>query len=167
LPASPASSASALTVGEPAPGFELPDADMELASLAEYRNHRHVVLYFYPRDDTPGCTIEAIEFSELADEFDARHAVVLGISRDDCSSHGEFRDKHGLSVRLLSDVDGETCASYGVLYEKEHDGHRKTCIQRSTFVIDKRGVLRHAAYGVNPRGHARDVLALLESLKCK
>jgi peroxiredoxin Q/BCP len=156
-----------LKVGAPAPGFELPDADMELASLAGYRNHQHVVLYFYPRDDTPGCTIEAIEFSELADEFDAHHAVVLGISRDDCSSHGEFRDKHGLSVRLLSDVDGEACGDYGVLYEKEHEGRRKTCIQRSTFVIDKRGVLRHAAYGVNPRGHAREVLALLESLKCK
>jgi peroxiredoxin Q/BCP len=156
-----------LAVGEPAPGFELPDADMELVSLAEYRNHQHVVLYFYPRDDTPGCTIEAIEFSELMDEFDAHHTVVLGISRDDCSSHGEFRDKHGLSVRLLSDVDGEACGDYGVLYEKEHEGRRKTCIQRSTFVIDKRGVLRHAAHGVNPRGHAREVLALLESLKCK
>jgi len=154
-------------VGAPAPDFELPDADMAAVSLADFRSRQHVVLYFYPRDDTPGCTIEAIEFSELEEAFTRCHAVILGISRDDCTSHGAFRDKHGLSMQLLADEDGEACGSYGVLYEKEYEGRRKTCIQRSTFVIDKRGILRHAVYGVNPRGHAQDMLETLEKLQCK
>lgn len=163
----PPSSPPRPRVGEPAPGFELPDADMALVRLADFRNRQHVVLYFYPRDDTPGCTTEAIEFSDLDAEFSHRHAVILGISRDDCTSHGAFRDKHGLSVQLLADVDSEACERYGVLYEKEYEGRRKTCIQRSTFVIDKRGILRYAAYGVTPRGHAQEVLDTLESLQCK
>lgn len=163
----PSSTTARLRVGVPAPDFELPDADMAVVSLAGFRNRQHVVLYFYPRDDTPGCTIEAIEFSELEAEFTRRHAVILGISRDDCTSHGAFRDKHGLSVQLLADEDGEACGHYGVLYEKEYEGRRKTCIQRSTFVIDKRGILRHAVYGVTPRGHAQEILKTLENLQCK
>jgi peroxiredoxin Q/BCP len=154
--------------GQPAPGFELPDADMNMVSLESYRNRRNVVLYFYPKDDTPGCTLEAIDFSELEEEFRALKTVVLGVSMDDCRSHGAFRDKHGLSVQLLSDVDGETCCRYGVLQEKEAEGKRKTCLVRSTFVIDRKGVVRHALYGVNPRGHAREVLELVRGMaRCK
>jgi peroxiredoxin Q/BCP len=157
-----------LQVGQQAPDFELPDADMEMVNLAAFRNRRNVVLYFYPKDDTPNCTMEAIDFSELQDEFTRLSAVVLGISMDDCLSHGTFRDKHGLSVRLLSDVDGETCSRYGVLHEKEHNGQKKTCIQRSTFVIDKHGMLKQAMYGVMARGHAAQVLELVGKLKpCK
>jgi peroxiredoxin Q/BCP len=154
-----------LQVGQPAPGFDLPDGDMEMVSLAGFRNRNNVVLYFYPKDDTPGCTIEAIDFSDLQDEFDSLGTVVLGVSMDDCLSHGSFRDKHGLALRLLADVEGEICNSYGVLREKEHDGKKKTCIQRSTFIIDKRGTLRHALYGVSPRGHAAEVLGLIRSMK--
>ncbi|HXF68074.1 MAG TPA: peroxiredoxin [Burkholderiales bacterium] len=154
--------------GQPAPGFELPDADMNMVSLENFRNRRNVVLYFYPKDDTPGCTMEAIDFSELEEEFGALKTVVLGVSMDDCLSHGAFRDKHGLSVQLLADVDGETCRRYGVLYEKESEGKRKTCVLRSTFVIDRKGVVRHALYGVNPRGHARQVLELVREIaRCK
>lgn len=160
--------ASALQPGQTAPGFDLPDADMNMVSLAGFKNRRSVVLYFYPKDDTPGCTMEAIDFSELADDFDALKAVVLGVSMDDCLSHGAFRDKHGLSVQLLADVDGEVCRCYGVLYDKEAEGKKKTCIVRSTFIIDRKGQVAHAHYGVNPRGHAAEVLGLLKNIgKCK
>lgn len=157
-----------LQPGQPAPLFDLPDADMSMVSLAEFRNHHNVVLYFYPRDDTPGCTMEAIDFSDHEEAFVQLKTVVLGVSMDDCMSHGSFRDKHGLSVRLLADVEGEICRSYGVLQEKQLDGRKKTGILRSTFIVDRKGILRHALYGVNPRGHAAEVLDLVRSVsKCK
>lgn len=152
-----------LQSGRPAPGFELPDADMNVVTLENFRDH-NVVLYFYPRDDTPGCTMEAIDFSELDDAFSRLKTVVLGVSMDDCESHGAFRDKHGLSVQLLSDMEGEVCGRYGVLHEKEHEGRKKTCIQRSTFIIDRKGVVKHALYGVSPRGHAAQVLDLVKGI---
>jgi len=157
-----------LQAGQPAPGFELPDADMNLVSLENFRDRNTVVLYFYPHDDTPGCTIEAIDFSELDDEFSRLKTVILGVSMDDCLSHGAFRDKHGLSVQLLADTEGEVCNHYGVLQEKERDGLKKACIQRSTFIIDRRGKLQHVLYGVSPRGHAEEVLNLVKKVaKCK
>lgn len=157
-----------LQAGQPAPGFELADADMQAVSLEGFRNRSNVVLYFYPKDDTPSCTMQAIDFSDMLDEFTVLETVVLGISMDDCLSHGSFRDKHGLAMQLLADVDGEVCGSYGVLQEKEHEGNRKIGIQRSTFIIDKHGTLRHALYGVSPRGHAVEVLGLIRKMKkCK
>jgi peroxiredoxin Q/BCP len=152
-----------LQTGRPAPGFELPDADMNVVSLDNFRDH-NVVLYFYPRDDMPGCTIEAIDFSELEDEFTRLKTVVLGVSMDDCISHGAFRDKHGLAVQLLADMEGDVCSRYGVLHEKEHEGKKKMCIQRSTFIIDRKGVVKHAMYGVSPRGHAEAVLDLIKGI---
>jgi len=161
-------SSATLQPGQPAPGFDLPDADMNMVSLDSFRNRRHVVLYFYPKDDTPGCTTEAIEFSEMEDYFDALKAVVVGVSMDDCLSHGAFRDKHGLCVQLLADVEGDVCRRYGVLHDKEVDGRKKTCVVRSTFIIDRKGMVKHVLYGVNPRGHAQEVLGLLKSIgKCK
>lgn len=157
-----------LQPGQPAPGFDLPDADMSMVSLERFKNRRTVVLYFYPKDDTPGCTIEAIEFSEKEDDFDALKTVVLGVSMDDCLSHGAFRDKHGLCVQLLADAEGEVCRRYGVLHDKEVEGGKKTCIVRSTFIIDRKGILKHALYGVSPRGHALAVLDLVKSIgKCR
>jgi peroxiredoxin len=157
-----------LQPGQPAPVFDLPDADLNIVTLEEFRNRRHVVLYFYQRDDTPGCTRQAIEFSELEDEFLSLDAVVLGVSMDDCMSHGAFRDKHGLSVQLLADPDGEVCQRYGVLQEREMDGRKKTGIVRSTFVIDSGGCIRHALYGISPRDHAAEVLELIRGLpKCR
>ena len=157
-----------LQTGQPAPVFDLPDADMSMVSLASFRNHHNVVLYFYARDDTPGCTLEAIGFSDLEESFKQLKTVVLGVSMDDCLSHGSFRDKHGLCVQLLADADGEVCRNYGVLQEKEVDGRKKTGILRSTFIIDRKGVLKHALYGVNPRGHAAEVLNLVRNIgKCK
>lgn len=154
-----------LTRGQPAPVFDLPDADLNIVALGDFKNNRNVILYFYPRDDTPGSTIEAIDFSELEDRLAQLHTVVLGVSMDDCMSHGQFRDKHGLSVQLLSDQDGEVCQRYGVLEEKEHEGRGKLNIVRSTFVIDRNGLLKHALYGVSARGHAAEVLGLVQGMK--
>ena len=157
-----------LRPGQPAPVFDLPDADMNMVSLGSFKNHHNVVLYFYSKDDTPGCTMEAIDFSDLEVEFIQLKTVVLGVSMDDCLSHGSFRDKHGLCVQLLADVEGEVCRTYGVLQEKELDGRRRLGVQRSTFIIDRKGMLQHALYGVNPRGHAVEVLDLVKRIgKCK
>ena len=153
-----------LEIGDTAPTFDLPDADMEFVSLPGVLKKNRVVLYFYPKDDTPGCTLEAIEFSDLEAEFVRANIVVLGISMDDCLQHGSFRDKHGLSVQLLADVDGEVCARYAVLNEREFDGRKRTAILRSTFVIDQSGIIQCARYGVNPKGHAHEMLALVKEL---
>jgi peroxiredoxin Q/BCP len=155
-----------LKVGQSAPIFDLPDGDMNVVSLSGYRGVNNVVLYFYLKDDTPGCTLEAIDFSDLQDEFLDLDTVVLGVSMDDCMSHGAFRDKHGLAVQLLADAEGEVCEQYGVLQEKEVAGKgKKRYIVRSTFVIDKTGAVRHILYGVNARGHASAVLNLVKELK--
>ncbi len=153
-----------LKSGDKAPDFSVPDSDMQMVNLADYVGSRHVVLYFYPKDDTPGCTIEALEFTDLEDDFNAADTVVLGVSRDNCVSHGAFRDKHGISVRLLADIDGEACSDYGVWQEREINGAKKMGILRSTFVISKDGVVRHALYDVKPKGHAQSVLGLVEDL---
>ena len=154
-----------LTTGIEAPHFELPDADMQTFSLTSQQGKKNVVLYFYPKDDTPGCTLEANEFSELEEEFAKFDTIVIGISRDDCLSHASFRDKYGLSVLLLSDPDARVCKRYGVMYEKEVDGQKKLSIKRSTFVIDRRGDLRHVVYGVQAHGHAQEILNLIKELK--
>lgn len=154
-----------LTVGMEAPHFELPDADMETFTLTALQGKKNVVLYFYPKNGTPGCTLEANEFTELDDDFAKLDTLVIGISRDDCLSHASFRDKYGLSVLLLSDPDARVCKRYGVMIEKEVDGHKKHVIQRSTFIIDKLGKLRHAIYGVHAHGHAQKILNLIKGLK--
>jgi len=153
-----------LEVGTDAPQFELADADMHMFSLSEQRG-KNIVLYFYPKDDTPGCTMEANEFSDHEEDFAKHDSIVVGISRDDCISHATFRDKYGLSVQLLSDTDGRICKKYGVLYEKEVDGHKKLAIQRSTFIIGKRGELRHVLYGVHAHGHPQEILKLIKEMK--
>ncbi|MBA2352944.1 MAG: peroxiredoxin [Burkholderiales bacterium] len=153
-----------LQAGQRAPEVDLPNADMQMVSLASFKGKRNVVLYFYPKDDTPGCTIQAIDFSDHESDFADFDTVVLGVSMDDCLSHGSFSDKHGLSVQLLADADGEICRQFDVLHTKEAEGRKKVCIMRSTFIIDKHGVLRHALYGVSARGHAAEMLRLVKKL---
>lgn len=153
-----------LKVGQAAPMFVLPDSDMEHIDIAEFKGKYNIVLFFYPRDDTPACTLEATDFSDHEDEFLRHGCVVIGVSRDDCIRHAEFRDKHGISVRLLSDADGEACKQYGVWQAREVDGVRKHGILRSTFVIDKQGILRIALYGVIAKGHAMDILRVVKEL---
>lgn len=152
-----------LQPGSPAPDFTLPDADMEMIKLSKLKG-KTVILYFYPRDNTPGCTVQAIEFSDLEEQFAKHNAVVLGVSRDDCISHAGFRDEHGLAINLLSDEEGKVCEKYGVWQEKEKDGVKKMGIVRSTFIIDKAGILRHMLYGVSPKGHAAEILKLIKEL---
>ena len=153
-----------LKAGDMAPLFSLPDADMEKVSLEDFLGKRKLVVYFYPKDDTPGCTIEALEFTDLQTEFEDSNVEILGISRDNCTSHGAFRDKHGLTVRLLADTEGETCSAYDVWQTREINGQVKEGVVRSTFVIDTKGVVRHAFYDVKPKGHATQVLELLRDL---
>jgi peroxiredoxin Q/BCP len=152
-----------LKAGDRAPDFSNPDADMNIVRLSQFKG-KTLVLYFYMRDDTPGCTTEAIEFSELEKDFARLGAMVLGVSRDDCIKHGEFRDKHGISVPLLADKEQTTCKAYGVLQDKEVDGVVRKSMVRSTFIIDKQGVIRHALYGVSSRGHAAEMLQLVKEL---
>ena len=154
-----------LQAGQHAPTFSLPDADMRTVDVAKLRGKKNIVLYFYPKDGTPGCTIQATEFSDHEEEFARYDCVIMGVSPDDCLAHAEFRDTNGVSIRLLADTDGEVCRKYGVLEERELNGQRRRSIVRSTFVIDKKGMVRHAFYNVNPRGHASDVLDLVKSLR--
>ena len=150
-------------VGAMAPDFELPDADMTIASLGEYRG-KPLVLFFYVRDDTPGCTTEAVEFSDLESRFARLGCAVVGISRDDCIRHGAFRDKHGITVRLLADKEGIACKAYDVLVTREVDGVQREGVNRSTFIIDAAGVIPHALHGVTPKGHAEAILNLVKEL---
>ncbi len=150
-----------LQVGDRAPEFSLPDADMERVKSADLLRDNSVVLCFYPKDDTPGCTMEALEFTDLQPEFEACGATIVGISRDTCASHGAFRDKYGLTMHLLADTDGEVCQAYGVLREKEKNGQRLLGIARTTFIIGSDGIIQHALYDVVPKGHAQRVLGLL------
>lgn len=154
-----------LKQGDKAPVFALPDADMHIVELKDFKGKSNVVAYFYVRDDTPGCTTQAIEFSELENDFASLDTVVLGISKDDCISHGTFRDKHGISVQLLADKELDACQAYGVWQEKDKDGVKRMGIVRSTFVIDKNGVIRHAMYAAQSKGHAQEILELVKEMQ--
>ena len=156
-----------LQSGDLAPLFSLPDADMEIFDLASLRGKQHVVLYFYPRDNTPGCTLQATDFSDREGDFAAHDCTVIGISPDDCLTHAQFRDDHGLAVRLLSDQETEVCQLYDVWRAREVDGLRKMGVLRSTFIIDKDGVVRHVLYNVSPRGHAAAVFNLVKQLNTR
>ena len=153
-----------LEKNQPAPLFSIPNQHGDTINLADYINSKHVVLYFYPKDDTPGCTIEANQFTELATEFADADTVVLGVSKDTCESHQAFIDKFTLKLNLLADTSGELCDAYGVWQEKEKNGVKKMGIVRSTFVIDKDGNIVEASYGVTPDGHAQAMLELVKGL---
>jgi peroxiredoxin Q/BCP len=153
-----------LQVGQPAPSFTLPDASMEMMSLSSYKGKKNVVLYFYPKDGTPACTLQAIDFSDREDEFKRLDTIVFGVSRDDVLSHAAFRDEHGLTVQLLADTEEEVCRLYEVIQEKIVNGTPKACLTRSTFVIDKKGVVRHILRDINPKQHVEEVLKVCRQL---
>jgi peroxiredoxin Q/BCP len=134
------------------------------STLPAFRGGNNIILFFYPRDDAPCCTLQATDFSDHEDEFARLDCLIIGISRDDCIKHAEFRDKHGISVCLLSDAEGSACKQYGVWQAREVNGVTKYGIVRSTFVIDKQGVLRLALYGVNAKGHALEMLRAVKEL---
>jgi peroxiredoxin Q/BCP len=147
----------ALSVGDPAPGFTLPADGGETLSLSDFRG-KAVVLYFYPKDMTPGCTIEANDFTALADEFEKMGAVVIGASKDSPERHDRFCRKYGLKVRLVSDAEGSLCDAYGVWKQKSLYGRTFMGVERSTFLIDKAGKIREIWRKVRVRGHAAEVL---------
>ena len=153
-----------LEVNQPAPGFSAVNQDEETITLDQFRGKKNVVLYFYPRDDTPGCTIEANEFTALIDEFAAADTVILGVSKDSCAKHQKFIGKYGLKVELLADTEGELCELYGTWGEQKFMGRTYMGIGRSTFVIDKQGKLVEVNYKVKAKGHAQAILEIVQDL---
>ena len=147
-----------------APSFSTPNQQNEMIRLSDFKGEKNVVLYFYPKDDTSGCTIEANQFTELASEFARVETVILGVSKDSYESHLAFIDKFGLGVDLLADTSGELCDAYGVWQEKEKNGVKKMGIVRSTFLINKEGVLEDVIYGVTADGHAQEMLDKVSQL---
>ena len=158
--------AAALQPGDKAPDFALPSDDGGDIRLADLGGHA-VVLYFYPKDDTSGCTSEAKGFTEAQADFDALGAVVVGVSKDSVKSHGKFRQKYGLSVRLGSDVEGEMIQRYGVWVEKSMYGRKYMGIERATFLIDSSGVIQKVWRKVSVTGHVQEVLAAVRGLSAK
>lgn len=147
-----------------APPFCTSNQSHQRVSLSDFKGEKNVVLYFYPKDDTPGCTIEANQFTGLIDAFSQNKTVVIGVSKDSCESHQTFIEKYGLAFDLLADSTGELCEAYGVWQEKEKNGEKKMGILRSTFIINKEGVLEEALYGVNADGHAQVILEKIQAL---
>jgi len=146
--------------GQPAPDFELASDTGEKVKLSDFRGSS-VVLFFYPKDDTPGCTKEACQFRDAYDAFQERGAVILGVSPDGEASHDKFRKKYALPFELLSDPDKEVAKAYGVWREKKMYGKTFLGIHRSTFVIGPDGTVVKAMRGVKPDGHPEQVLAAL------
>jgi len=146
--------------GRPAPDFDLGSDAGERIRLSDLRG-KPVVVYFYPKDDTPGCTTQACEFRDDYSRFRERGAVVLGVSPDDQASHVRFKEKYSLPFTLLSDPDRSVANAYGVWIEKNMYGKKRMGINRSTFVIDAEGNVTRAMYGVKPEGHADQVLEAL------
>ena len=146
--------------GKEAPDFELPSDTGERVRLSDLRG-RPVVLYFYPKDDTPGCTTQARSLRDAYGEFEERGAVVLGVSPDTEASHASFKAKHGLPFTLLADVEHEVAERYGVWVEKNTYGKKSMGIRRSTFVIDEDGKVAKSMLGVKPDNHADLVLSAL------
>ncbi|MHB0859363.1 MAG: thioredoxin-dependent thiol peroxidase [Anaerolineae bacterium] len=145
---------------ETAPDFSLASDQGQEITLSSFRGKK-VVLYFYPKDDTPGCTTEACSFRDVNDDFLAKGAVVIGISPDTVESHQRFRQKHNLPFFLLSDPDHQVASAYGAWGEKKNYGKTYEGILRSTFVIDEEGKVVAVFPKVKPEGHAAEVLALL------
>ncbi|HEX2560306.1 peroxiredoxin [Phenylobacterium sp.] len=151
-----------LTEGAKAPDFEL-QGDAGPIRLADFAG-RPLVLYFYPKDDTTGCTKEAQDFSALADEFRKAGAAVLGVSKDSVKSHGKFVEKYGLSIPLGSDPEGAVVERYGSWVEKSMYGRKYMGTDRSTFLIDGKGVIRRIWRKVKVPGHAQEVLKAVQGL---
>lgn len=153
-----------LETGQSAVAFCLPDADENRVCLDDFKG-KWIVLYFYPKDNTSGCTLEAIDFTQAMQAFSDLGAVVLGVSPDSPKSHCNFRDKHDLKVTLLSDDEHEVMEKYGVWVLKKMYGREYYGVERSTFLIDPEGKLAHAWRKVKVPGHIDTVLETLKRLK--
>ena len=145
-------------IGKPAPDFTLPSTTGENISLRQFKGKKTVVLYFYPKDETPGCTREACDFRDQNAEFEKHNVVVLGISNDNMESHQKFKEKHSLPFPLLSDEDASVSKQFGVYKQKNLYGKKYMGIERTTFVIDRTGRIAQIYPKVKVEGHIQDVL---------
>jgi peroxiredoxin Q/BCP len=152
-----------LNEGDPAPDVTLTGPEGESVPLAGFRGQK-LILYFYPKDDTSGCTREAQDFSALAEEFERQGAWVVGVSKDSPASHAKFQSKYDLKVRLLSDADGSVCEAFGTWVEKSMYGRKYMGIERATFLIDRDGVIKGVWRKVKVPGHADAVLKAAAAL---
>lgn len=153
-----------ITIGQKAPKFTLPESSWKSVSLSDFKGKKDIILYFYPKDDTPGCTKEACSFRDNTAKLDMANAIVLGISRDNLKSHEKFKDKYELPFTLLSDAEGKVCELYGCLVKKSMFGKEYLGLERSTFLIDKEGVVRKIWRKVKVDGHSEEILEALNSL---
>jgi thioredoxin-dependent peroxiredoxin len=153
-----------LSIDEPAPNFTLPDQNGVPVELKSFSG-KWVVVYFYPKDDTPGCTLEAVQFSRLADDLATANVVVLGISPDSLESHCAFEKKHDLKIRLLSDTEHVVLEAFGVWHLKSGFGKKYWGVVRSTYLIDPAGVIRRIWRDVQANGHAIDVKTVITDLQ--
>lgn len=153
-----------IKIGDKAPNFSIPISNGEVIALKTLQG-KFIILYFYPKDDTPGCTIEANDFNELRQEFEENNAMLIGVSKDDLNSHEKFKKKYDLKFSLGSDTEGVVCNQFGVMIEKSMFGKKYMGINRSTFLIDKEGKIAHIWPNVSVQGHAREVLNVLKALK--
>lgn len=150
-----------LTNGSPAPDFQLPDENGNIRTLAEFKG-KTIVLYFYPKDDTPGCTVEACEFRDAYLDYEKAGVVILGVSPDAPKSHTKFKEKFQLPFPLLADIDHAVCQAYQVWGPKKYMGRTYDGVLRTTFLIDPQGIIIKVFEGVKPAGHAEEVLAALK-----
>lgn len=146
-----------LEIGTKAPAFSLPDQNGKMHALEDYKRKK-VILYFYPKDNTPGCTAQAIGFSELKPQFDEKNAVVLGISKDSVASHKKFEDKQALGITLLSDEEGKVIEAYDVWKEKKNFGKTYMGIVRTTYLIDEEGTIIKADDKVKAKENPKQML---------
>lgn len=152
-----------LKEGDAAPAFTMPASGGKTVSLAKLKG-KHVVLYFYPKDDTPGCTLEGKDFSALKEQFASANVEIIGVSKDSVASHDKFCAKYDYSVTLASDENGAVCEAYGVWVEKSMYGKKYMGIERTTFLINAEGVIAKVWRKVKVEGHAEDVLKAAMSL---
>ena len=150
-------------IGKPAPKFDMPADGGGTVSLAALKGRR-VVLYFYPKDDTPGCTTEACDFRDALPDFAKVKAAVIGVSRDSVASHDKFKKKHALPFALASDADGKASAAYGTWVEKSMYGRTYMGMERSTFLIDEKGIVRGLWRKIKVKGHVDEVLKAVKGL---
>ncbi|HTR97138.1 MAG TPA: thioredoxin-dependent thiol peroxidase [Candidatus Acidoferrales bacterium] len=148
-------------IGKPAPDFSLPSTSGETVSLRQFKGKKTVVLYFYPKDETPGCTREACSFRDLREQFERNGAVILGVSNDPIDSHQKFREKHKLPFDLLADEDASVSKAFGVYKQKNLYGKKYLGIERTTFIIDRTGRIAQIYPKVKVDGHVDDVLSFI------
>ena len=153
-----------LTIGDKAPAFDMAASNDSRVSLASLVG-KNVVLYFYPKDDTPGCTIEAKDFRDMMKDFASANTVIIGVSKDSVKSHDKFKEKYCLPFTLGADEDGSVCEAYGTWVEKSMYGKKYMGIQRDTFLIDAQGIIRQIWRKVSIDGHAKEVLEAAINLR--